>query len=144
MFSKSCEYAFRAVVYLCSRSSEDPIAKIKEISDAIKAPMHYTSKVLQQLSRKGIIGSQKGPNGGFYVDGRFTNTKLIEIVKVIDGEKIFTGCAMGIMPCSETNPCVLHERFKKIRNELNEMMQDITIHQLADGLHSGELKMKLY
>lgn len=144
MFSKSCEYAFRAVVYLCSRPADEPVAKIAEIAEEIKAPMHYTSKVLQQLSRKSIIGSQKGPSGGFYIDARHANIKLIEVVKVIDGDKIFTGCAMGIIPCSESNPCLMHERFKGIRNSLRDMLQDISVSQLAEGLHAGTMNLKLY
>lgn len=143
MFSKSCEYAFRAIIFLSSRNTSSPVVKIQEIAEAIQAPMHYTSKVLQSLSREGIVGSLKGPGGGFFVDGTHAKIPLLEIVRVIDGDKVFSGCAIGLIPCSEKNPCPLHERFKAVRDDLKKMLSACTIKELTDDLYSGKLKLKI-
>ncbi len=143
MFSKSCEYAFRAVIFLSSQSAVSPIVKIQEIAESINAPMHYASKVLQQLSKAGLIGSVKGPGGGFFIDNTHAKVRLVEIVKVIDGDKVFKGCAIGLIPCSEKNPCLLHDEFKVIRNKLAAMLTETSIKDITEDIFKNGLKPKV-
>jgi DNA-binding IscR family transcriptional regulator len=56
MFSKSCEYAIRAVIFICTKKEENKVVKIQEIAEAVGAPVYYTSKILQQLSRLKLTG----------------------------------------------------------------------------------------
>lgn len=104
MFSKSCEYAIRAVIFICTKKEENKIVKIQEIAEAVGAPIYYTSKILQQLSRLKLMGSMKGQHGGFYMGPEHKEIRLIDIVEAIDGNKIFNGCGLGLSTCSEKNP----------------------------------------
>jgi Rrf2 family protein len=79
---------------------------------------------LQNLSRRGLVQSLKGPNGGFYLDKQSLKYSLADIVKAVDGDKIFSGCALGLDFCSETKPCPIHHEFKKIRKELADTLQE--------------------
>ncbi len=142
MFSKSCEYAIRAIIFISSKRKTQKVVKIQEIAEAIDAPAYYTSKILQELSRQQIIGSLKGPAGGFFIDEQHGKITLIEIVRAIDGEKIFTGCGLGIAICSEKNPCPLHNEFKSIRNNLRKMLENTTIEKLSGKLLSGLASLK--
>ncbi|MCH5689348.1 Rrf2 family transcriptional regulator [Niabella sp. W65] len=66
MFSKTCEYAIRATIFIAQKSRQGERAGIKDIAKGIEAPEHFIAKVLQELSRKSLVLSAKGPNGGFY------------------------------------------------------------------------------
>lgn len=77
---------------------------IKEVAVGIDSPEHFIAKILQDLSRKKIIQSMKGPNGGFFVDKEGRSTTLAEIVKAIDGDRILNGCGLGLKNSSETKP----------------------------------------
>lgn len=112
-FSKTCEYAIRAVLYIASQSQEGKRVGIKEIAENINSPEYFLGKILQRLSRAGIILSVKGPNGGFYLDANGLNRPIADIVITLEGDEIFTGCGMGLSYCSESNPCPLHNEFKK-------------------------------
>jgi Rrf2 family protein len=142
MFSKSCEYAIRAVIFICTKKEENKVVKIQEIAEAIGAPVYYTSKILQQLSRLKIMGSLKGQNGGFYMGQEHKEIRLIDIVNAIDGDKIFNGCALGLSQCSERNPCPLHAQFKSIRKEIKDMLESTTIHDLSKNLLKGKTTLK--
>ena len=48
---------------------------------------------------------------------------LADVVKAIDGDKIFNGCGLGLKQCSEKSPCPIHNDFKKIRAEIFELLQ---------------------
>ncbi|PWG80255.1 RrF2 family transcriptional regulator [Pararcticibacter amylolyticus] len=117
ILSKSCEYAIRAAVYIGHKSHEGERAGIPEIAEAIGSPMHFTGKILQTLSRKKVISSAKGPNGGFFILDPAT-LYLIDIVRAIDGNELFSSCVMGLKNCSDTKPCPMHEQIKPIRTQL--------------------------
>ena len=117
ILSKSCEYAVRAMVYLAFKSRNNEKAGIVEVASAIGSPMHFTGKILQTLVRKKVLCSAKGPNGGFYVE----NSKalfLIDIIRAIDGDALFSACVLGLEKCSAVQPCPMHEQMKPIRDQL--------------------------
>lgn len=125
MLSKTCEYAIRAMIFIAQTSKDGRKAGIKEISKGIDSPEHFTAKILQDLSKKRIVQSMKGPNGGFFLDAYdLENTSIAQIVEAIDGDNLFVGCGLGLKRCSETHPCPLHNDFKKIRNELRTMLEN--------------------
>lgn len=141
MFSKSTEYAIRAVFYIAMSSQQGKKVGIKEISNHIQSPEPFLGKIMQQLSKAGLVKSIKGPNGGFYLTEIEKQKKLSEVVKAIDGETIFTGCGMGLMQCSEEYPCPLHKEFAAIRSTLYRVLNSITLSQFNDELILGSLKL---
>ena len=138
MFSKACEYGIRAIVYIASESTEDNKVGIQDICKHIEAPQHFTAKILQILGRHQLITSQKGVNGGFYLNEQQKKQPLFNVVDAIDGDKIFTGWGLGLKQCSETKLCPIHHQFKDVRNRLNKMMRETTIETLAKRLKKGD------
>lgn len=142
MFSKTCEYAIRAMLFIAQKSEQGNKIGIKEISKGVDAPEHFLAKILQDLSRKGIVQSIKGPNGGFFLDDSSRKTTLADIVKAIDGDKLFTGCGLGLNMCSEKNPCPLHDEFKVIRKKIHNMLELAMIGEFNDELLKGITHLK--
>lgn len=130
LFSKSCEYALRAVLYICMNSKDDVNIGVKEIAKEIESPVPFTAKILQQLARKKIISSIKGPNGGFYVNRKQPPVSIYQVVEAIDGADFFERCVLGLKNCSEKKPCPLHQHFKKHRDEITVIFNQKTIHDL--------------
>jgi len=58
MFSKACEYAIRSVVFISVSSLKGERVGFKEIAKEIDAPEAFTAKILQKLSKSGIIESR--------------------------------------------------------------------------------------
>jgi len=143
MFSKACEYGIRAAVYVTLQSLEGRRVGVNEISEEIDSPIAFTAKILQQLTRNNIIHSVKGPNGGFEIDPEDMNSaKLSMIVKAIDGDKIYTGCGLGLKECNAQKPCPLHDKFLDIRNNLSAMLTGTSLYELATGLEVGLTYLK--
>ncbi|ASE60731.1 Rrf2 family transcriptional regulator [Chryseobacterium indologenes] len=134
MFSKTCEYALRALIYIAQQSKNGSRVGIKDISKSISSPEYFIAKILQDLSRKGFVQSAKGPNGGFYMDQNNLNVSIADIVREVDGDKLFSGCGLGLEQCSETHPCPLHDQFKSIRDNLREMLENSKIQEFVDNL----------
>ncbi|MDN3667995.1 Rrf2 family transcriptional regulator [Echinicola jeungdonensis] len=138
MFSKACEYAIRAVLYIAKESKRGNRTSLKNISREAGSPEAFTAKILQPLAKNNIIKSIKGPNGGFEIPTEnLTQIKLADIVRIIDGDQLFTGCALGLSQCNEEKPCPLHDNFLKIRTEISELLETTNLNDITEGLNSG-------
>ncbi len=135
MFSKACEYAIRATLHIAQATAADERVTVKDIAKVTGSPEAFTAKVLQKLVRDGHLGSMKGPGGGFTLtEARAKMLKLAAIVKCIDGENVYTGCALGLAHCSDNKPCPLHEQFKDVRDRLRQLLETTTVYDVAMGL----------
>ncbi|AZI40380.1 RrF2 family transcriptional regulator [Epilithonimonas vandammei] len=134
MFSKTCEYAIRALIFIAQKSKDGSRISIKDISSGIDSPEYFIAKILQDLSRKGFVQSAKGPNGGFYMDDANLEQSVADIVREIDGDKLFSGCGLGLKECSEDHPCPIHNDFKHIRQEIKTMLEESRIQLFVENL----------
>ncbi|MEN8137700.1 MAG: Rrf2 family transcriptional regulator [Bacteroidota bacterium] len=136
MFSKSCEYGIRAVLYLAANSTEGKRCGIKPIAAKLEIPNHFLGKILQKLAREKVIHSIKGPNGGFYTTDEDVKQAMITVVNVLDGPKVFSSCAVGLKECSDEKPCPLHNDIKPFRDALRDSMQSRSIQSFAETLEN--------
>nr|WP_315250892.1 Rrf2 family transcriptional regulator [uncultured Flavobacterium sp.] len=138
MFSKTCEYGIRATIFIASESYQNKRVGLKDIAKKIDSPEAFTAKILQILSKDNIINSIKGVGGGFEIPREtMRNIKLAQIVNALEGDRVFTGCGLGLTHCSEDHPCPMHEKFKSIRNELAFMLENTNLEELALGIKTG-------
>jgi Rrf2 family protein len=135
MLSKACEYAIRAVVQIAHTSMNQERVGLKAIAAAIDSPVAFTGKIMQQLSRSGIVQSIKGPSGGFWMDEASRQSVSIrDVVEVIDGDKLYVKCGLGLSQCSDANPCPVHDQYKDIRAKVIDMHSNTLVAELARKL----------
>lgn len=138
MFSKACEYAIKATIYIAQQSHQQKRANVKEVAKSVNAPEAFTAKILQQLCRENILESIRGKQGGFTFEvSKQKITKIYDIVRIIDGESIFTNCGLGLHKCSADNPCPVHDDFKIVREKLITMTQKYSFYDLAIKTENG-------
>ena len=121
MFSNSTKYAIRAIVHILQHQDKGKNTVV-EMATELSIPQPYLSKVLQQLSKSGIISSAKGRGGGFYLSKDNINRPLIDVVICIEGHNVFNKCVLGLPECSDENPCVLHPQFKAFKNSIEQLI----------------------
>ncbi len=134
MFSKSCEYGLRAVIFIAQQTTQNNKVSLGTISEEINSPQAFTAKILQKLTRNDIVKSIKGPYGGFTIEKEKMNTKLSEVVSVLDGDSIYTGCGLGLKQCDANSPCPLHFKFVEIRDSLRNMLENTSLKSVADDM----------
>lgn len=130
------------MLYIARKSKEGARVGIKETAAAIDSPEPFMAKILQDLSRKGLVHSIKGPNGGFFMDKSHLRTSLADVVTAIDGDQLFTGCGLGLKACNEKKPCPIHFEFKAIRSNLKSMLQSTALEEFAESLEQGRVFLK--
>ena len=144
MFTKACEYAIRAVLFIAMKSVDGSRLGIPEIARAIDSPVPFTAKILQTLVRKKIISSIKGPNGGFYLDPKAKPIPINAVVKAIDGDDVLSSCALGLKKCSDSFLCPVHHEVKLYKDKLKEVFKDTSIQSAARDVLQGKAYLKNY
>jgi Rrf2 family transcriptional regulator, iron-sulfur cluster assembly transcription factor len=143
MLSNSCRYGIRAVIYLANQPLSDGKTGIKKISKDLNLPTPFLAKILQQLAKKKILSSSKGPHGGFSLLKDPRKITLLDIVNTIDGQDVFTNCLMHNGSCEgvEKNKvrCPMHEDYEKSRRELINLFSSRTIYELVMKSNKEEL-----
>lgn len=144
MFSKTTEYALRAVIYIARNSSEERKLSVAEITDAINAPQHFTAKILQQLTAdQRIVSSVRGPNGGFFMTAKSRKLPVMEILKLLGEDSTLDKCILGLAECSGKKPCPLHAQYKLIKQQLLDLFKTKRIVDLTEELASGRAFISL-
>ncbi len=130
LLSSSCVYGLRASLYLAANQNGEYVS-IREMSDKLDISFHFLTKTLQQLTKAGLMESQKGPKGGVRLTKKGTNISLFEIVEAIDGRDLFTECALGLPGCGTEKPCPLHEQWAETRDSIRAMLEETNLVELA-------------
>ncbi|HEX4607265.1 MAG TPA: Rrf2 family transcriptional regulator [Urbifossiella sp.] len=107
MFSRTVEYALRAVVHL---AYEAPTARTTaQIADATQVPRDYLAKILQGLAKKGIVTTQRGVGGGVSLRQEPAELTILDVVNAVEPIERITTCPLGLKTHG-VRLCPLHRR----------------------------------
>ncbi|KAA1244005.1 Rrf2 family transcriptional regulator [Aquimarina sp. RZ0] len=138
MFSKACEYAIKASIYIAQQSLQGKCVNLKTIAKEIGSPEAFTAKILQELVKNNILKSKKGSKGGFLIEPKSVYTIMLsEIVYTIDGDSIYKGCGLGLKQCNAQKPCPLHTKFLDVRKNLKNILENTNLYELTNDLEVG-------
>jgi len=140
IFSKTCNYALRASLYIVSQKNRDYIP-IGEISDQLKISFHFLTKILQTLTNKEIMISFKGPKGGIKLAKSPQEITIYDIITAIDGTDIFEKCLLGLDDCHSSKPCPFHEQWEEMRENLKHIFQNNTLEILSNRMETENLRI---
>ena len=134
-FSISIEYAVHGLIYLTRVPTGKP-TQVAEVAKGIDVPETYLRKVFRQLARGGILSSQRGARGGFYLSQRPENISLKDVVEAVDGSLPGYGCLKDRKSCGITSNCPVKEAFEQARQKMAEVLGATSIKNLRDDLLS--------
>ena len=126
MISQTAEYALRAVVYLADQKQPRTTA---DIAETTQVPAGYLSKVMQGLSRAGLVKSQRGLHGGFVLTDDPHDLTVLTVVNAVDPVRRFQECPLGL---HGKNLCPLHRKLNDAAVLVEETFGDTTVADLND------------
>ncbi len=135
--SKSAEYGLRAVLYLATNYQEGIRFGAKTMAKDLSFPEAFLGKILQNLVRKGIISSIKGPNGGFFIENQKMDIPIINIVEAIDGLETLHHCGLGLHNCNDEKPCPIHKDYRPLRDGFFEILSEKSIRDFKLDIEAG-------
>ncbi len=141
MLSKTGRYGVRAVLYIAANTSEEHLIGVRKLSHDIGVSEHMLSKVLQFMTRRNIIVSKKGRNGGFYMTEAQKKRTIMDVIRVLEQTQyLMSACLMGQKNCEQGLHCPYRDRVATIRSELREIYATDTIVQAALKIKNSTIK----
>lgn len=125
MFSQTAEYALRAVVWLAGSPADERLG-VRQIAEGTQVPMSYLSKVLQNLSRAGLVTSKRGVGGGHFLARAASEITVLEVINAVDPIQRIKGCPLGLASHQE-RLCGMHARLDHAMGLVEETLGQSTI-----------------
>ncbi|MFQ5591641.1 MAG: RrF2 family transcriptional regulator [Phycisphaerae bacterium] len=131
MLSLTSKYAMRAVICLTQLADESPVSG-KCIAERASIPPKYLSKILGDLVRCGVLVSTRGKKGGFRLARPPTKISLHDVLAPFEAALVTPRtCPFGNMTCSDENPCLGHDEWKKVLERYTTFLSRTSIHHVA-------------
>jgi len=128
--SKKTEYGIWALRYISSLEA-GRVATVREIAEQYQIPQQLLAKILQELTKTGIIRSVQGAYGGYVLNLAARDVSLADIVQAIEGPIRLTECEDEEHNCDRAEICDLKETFGPIQKQLVSYFKNITLADLC-------------
>ena len=135
MLTLTSEYALRAIIYLAQHADGSPISGTR-IAVETGISRKYLSKVLSDLVRAGVLRASPGKGGGFGLNRPPKQIHLYEVF--VPFEPVLSNrrpCPFGNEECSDEQPCLGHDRWKRVRETYSQFLHGTSVHDVALANH---------
>lgn len=132
MISRTGQHHVRALAYLAILPA-GTYAGAPLLAHAIGAPRNYLGKLLQSLTRHGLIESRKGAGGGFRLARPAREITLLQILEPIEQLSSLSSCFLGEPICSNESACAVHHRWAGVRDAYLALLAETTLGDLVEG-----------
>lgn len=129
IITKNTDYAVRA---LCRLSKEKKFISTTTISKEEKIPVFFLRKILNILIKSKIVESKEGKNGGVRLIKKPDSIKLIDIIKLFQGEISISQCILRKNLCPFRERCPLRKKLEEIEKTLKKEFEVLTIKSLIE------------
>ena len=137
--TKATDYAILALSYL-DVQPEEAVVSTKEIAENYSIPAELLAKVLQKLSKDGLVTAHQGRGGGYSL-GRSTETvSVTEVVEAVEGPIAIAACLKegGEVLCDQFNHCTIRSPVEHIQDMVVDLFSTITVAQITAGAKSDQ------
>lgn len=124
MLSQTAIYAIRAMGFLASQDTGDPILS-SLIAEEMDIPRNFLSKILNRLAQAELIHATRGRKGGVQLARPGSEILLHEVVDLFMKINDYKKCFLGMHNCD--GKCGLHLRWRIISEQFEKMLKDTTI-----------------
>ena len=115
--TKKADYGLMALKYLAEHP-ETPALSAKDIADAYGIPAQLLAKILQRLTKTGLLRSHAGMNGGYALAREARQISAFEVIHAIDGPFFITSCTKGAKGCDLTPSCTIKEPLARVNDTI--------------------------
>ena len=134
--STKCKYGIRAIFEIAiSQYIEKEMIKRKQISKNQRIPDSYLENILILLKNGGIINSNRGRHGGYFLNKPAEQTTLYEVIRALEGRTEIEECLDNVAQCKYNDCCKLKKVWEELLNVQKNILENVTVADLisSDG-----------
>ena len=132
--STQSRYGVRAIFDIAYHS-EGLETQVKDISRRQGISQRYLEQIFQKLKKAGIVGSKRGPSGGYFLGKKPESISLGEVIRVTEGGINPVRCINAgdsRQPCERSAECVTKIVWNEAGKRLTDYFDSVTIGDLCN------------
>jgi len=141
--STQSRYGVRAIFDIAYHSNGLQ-TQVQDISRRQEISPRYIEQIFQKLRKAGIIGSRRGPSGGYFLKKKPEEITVGEIIRITEGGLVPVACVdppkHSKNSCKKSGACVTQSIWREAGKRLNEYFDSITIKDLCGMAEEMGLK----
>lgn len=124
-------YAIDGLLVLGAQPS-GTVMLLRDVARASKVPESFLAKIFQKLTRSGLLVSSRGAVRGYGLARKPKDIKTKEIFLAVEGADLFDRCIFWSNRCADSNPCPMHNRWKRVRERaIGDLLEKTTLADLV-------------
>ncbi len=131
--SQTTGYAILALGFLQECGGRLVLAK--DITSATGIPLPYLSKILNALTRTGLIVGKRGYQGGYALSRSADEISLFDVAEAVEGPDWLPRCMLGLTDCSAVPLCPTHAFWKVERAKIDKELRHMTLTDVSCFVH---------
>jgi Rrf2 family iron-sulfur cluster assembly transcriptional regulator len=131
--SMTGEYAVRTMIHLAS-VPEGALVQICDVSKEWDIPEGFLRKIVAQLSKDGLVRSQRGAGGGIRISRPPETLTLLEVIEAVEGRVFLNKCLIASGTCHLDQTCAVHQVWCEAQKSLQRILSQKSLAELASGL----------
>ena len=128
--TRAADYAVRVMIHMAGMPPGTRASRA-ELAEAAECPEQFLSKVLQGLTRAGLVVSHRGNTGGFELPDMHRAASLLQIVEAIEGPLRLNVCLNGEHSCARQTWCPAHVVWADAQTAMESVLKRSSIDELA-------------
>jgi Rrf2 family protein len=129
--TKKADYALLAMKCLAEHSDTASLSA-KDIADEYHIPQQLLAKLLQRLTKAGLLISHAGTHGGYSLARPSDKITAFEVIRVIDGPLFITSCFTIHGECDLTHTCTIKEPLRKVNDTIRDVLSALRLSDLRE------------
>jgi Rrf2 family protein len=127
--TREADYAMRCVLVLAKENGR--MVNANQIARSASVPKSFLSKILQRLSKKGVVESAQGSAGGFVLARHPGKISLYEVIEAVQEPYAVNRCAVSKRACKRSARCAIHTVWIDLRQEIEKRLKSQNFADLA-------------
>ena len=128
--NRRTDYAIRVMLALAKRPEGSRVST-PEIQVEMLVPRAFLQRIIADLSKKGLLHTYPGPNGGIQLGRSSGSISLREIYEAIEGPLLLSECLISPGKCPLDCSCPVHPRWRRLQDTIVQEFENTTLQQLA-------------
>ena len=123
-------FAVTAMIDLAQRQSNGPVT-LAGISERQKISLSYLEQLFGKLRRHNIVGSVRGPGGGYRLARGMNEVTVADIIAAVDEPLDATNCG-GMENCQDEHRCMTHDLWTNLNKRMHEYLASVSLFDLVN------------
>jgi Rrf2 family protein len=124
------DYAVRAVVELADSSQSAP-RKVEDIAKSQAIPVSFLENILTQLRSSGVVRSQRGPEGGYWLAHPPEEVNLAQVIRAVEGPLVGVRGQRPEEIEYSGSAAALQQVWIAVRANLRAVLEEVTVADVA-------------